>query len=126
MSKRLLFGDDPADDAVRQRLADETRQFLERFKFTIPTKRRNRLGVGPHWDSAWGSSLRSAADDANRMAELARISINSATSIGGVRHTPWPSVISLPSASAAHVFARASALWLLAYPAFLRALVATR
>lgn len=63
MSKRLLFGDNPADDAARQRLADETRQFLERFKFTIPTRRRNRLGVGPHWDSAWGSSLRSAADE---------------------------------------------------------------
>jgi hypothetical protein len=47
MSKRLLFGDNPADDAARQRLAEETRQFLERFKFTIPTRRRNRLGVGP-------------------------------------------------------------------------------
>jgi hypothetical protein len=65
MSKRLLFGDNSADDGARQRLADETRHFLERFKFTIPTRRRNRLGVGPHWDSAWGSSLRSAADELN-------------------------------------------------------------
>lgn len=65
MSKRLLFGDDPADDAARERLADETRQFLERFKFAIPIRRRNRSGAGPHWDSAWGSSLRSASDELN-------------------------------------------------------------
>jgi len=42
------------------------------------------------------------------------------------RSTAWPSAISLPLASAAHIFARASALWLLAYPAFQRALAATR
>jgi hypothetical protein len=63
VSKRILFGNDPADDNARQRLAEETRAFLEPFKFKIPARRKNRLGLGPYWDPFWRSSLSSAAKE---------------------------------------------------------------
>ncbi len=62
-SKRVLFGDDPADDAIRQQLAQRMEQWLEPFKFTIPTRRRNRLNVGPYWDSSWPSVIASTAKE---------------------------------------------------------------
>jgi hypothetical protein len=52
-SKRVLFGDDPADDAIRQQMAQRMEQWLEPFKFTVPTRRRNRRNVGLCWDSWW-------------------------------------------------------------------------
>lgn len=62
-SKRILFGDDPADDGVRQRLSETVSRRLEPFKFTIPTRRRNRLGAGPHWDRFWPWNLTAAAKE---------------------------------------------------------------
>jgi hypothetical protein len=73
MSKRLLFGDNPADDVARQRLVEATQKFLEPFTFKISTRRRNRLAAGPYWDTAWGSTLRTAADD----LDIKAVQINS-------------------------------------------------
>jgi hypothetical protein len=50
VSKRILFGDDPADDEARSTLADSTRHFLEPYKFKIAIRRRNRASVPPYWD----------------------------------------------------------------------------
>jgi hypothetical protein len=63
MSKRILFGDDPADDHIREKMRKDTEEFLEPFKFKIPTRRRNRLGRGPHWDPYWRSCLTAAAEE---------------------------------------------------------------
>jgi hypothetical protein len=59
-SKRILFGDDPADDPLRQRLADLMRDRLEHFQFKVPLRKRNRIGPGPHWDPFWRSSVQMA------------------------------------------------------------------
>lgn len=71
-SKRLLFGDDPADDGARQRLAELTQQRLEPFKFKIPTRRKSRLQFGPYWDGAW----RSIVADAAKMLKIDSVQIN--------------------------------------------------
>jgi hypothetical protein len=63
MSKRILFGNDPADDHIREKKRKDTEAFLEPFKFKIPTRRRNRLGRGPHWDPYWRSCLTAAAEE---------------------------------------------------------------
>ncbi|WP_441255674.1 hypothetical protein [Tardiphaga sp. 285_C5_N1_2] len=60
MSKRMLFGNDPVDDHIREKLRKDTEEFLEPFKFKIPTRRKNRLGRGPHWDPYWRSCLTAA------------------------------------------------------------------
>jgi hypothetical protein len=65
LSKRILFGNDPADEGARQQLREETARYLDGFKFKIPTRRRNRLGVGPHWDPFWPSSVMAAAKELN-------------------------------------------------------------
>jgi hypothetical protein len=62
-SKRILFGDNPADDGIRQQIVQRMEQWLEPFKFTIPMRRRNRLNVGPHWDSWWPSIIASTAKE---------------------------------------------------------------
>jgi hypothetical protein len=62
-SKRILFGDDGADDGIRQQISQRTRLQLEAFKFKIPRRRRNRLNVGPYWDSWWPSIIESAAKE---------------------------------------------------------------
>jgi hypothetical protein len=62
-SKRVLFGDGPADDAIRQQISQRMEQWLEPFKFAIPMRRRNRLNVGPHWDSWWPSIITSTAKE---------------------------------------------------------------
>ncbi|WP_247392037.1 hypothetical protein [Bradyrhizobium sp. 35] len=61
MSKRILFGNDPADDPIRERMRKGTEAFLEQFKFKIPMRRRNRLGRGPYWDAYWRSCVTAAA-----------------------------------------------------------------
>jgi hypothetical protein len=63
MSKRILFGNDPADDHIREKMREDTIAFLEPFKFKIPTRRKNRLGRGPHWDPYWRSCLTAAAEE---------------------------------------------------------------
>jgi hypothetical protein len=63
LSKRILFGDDPADDAARRELGEHTRRLLEPFKFKIPTRRRNRAPVGPYWDPIWYGALISTASE---------------------------------------------------------------
>jgi hypothetical protein len=64
-SKRILFGDDPADDPIRAQLQAQTEKFLEPFKFKVPTRRRNRSGGGPYWDAAWHSCVIAAATELN-------------------------------------------------------------
>jgi hypothetical protein len=65
LSKRILFGDDPADGEARARLYEQTCKHLEQFKFKIPTRRRNRLAIGGYWDAIWPGSLQSAAKELN-------------------------------------------------------------
>ncbi|QQN66756.1 hypothetical protein JIR23_14245 [Bradyrhizobium diazoefficiens] len=65
LSKRILFGDHPADDGARARLREQTLKRLELFKFKIPARRRNRMGMGGYWDSIWPGSVQSAADELN-------------------------------------------------------------
>jgi hypothetical protein len=63
--KRVLFGDDPADDEARQQIAQATANYLAPFTFKIPTRRKNRLKVGPYWDGAWSSIVAEAAKALN-------------------------------------------------------------
>src|SRR5712691_11261559 len=62
LSKRILFGDDPADREARARLDEQTCKHLEQFKFKIPTRRRNRSAIGGYWDAIWPGSLQSAKE----------------------------------------------------------------
>ena len=64
-SKRVLFGDDPADDDARRRIAESTANYLAPFTFKIPTRRKNRLKVGPYWDGTWCSIVAEAAKALN-------------------------------------------------------------
>ncbi len=65
VSKRILFGDDPADEGARQRLSEETRKRLEPFKYKIPLRRRNAIRAGPRWDPSWPASVMTAMKDLN-------------------------------------------------------------
>ena len=65
LSKRILFGNDPADDEARSRIHENTLKYLEPFKFKIRTRRRNRLPIGGYWDTIWPGSVQSAADELN-------------------------------------------------------------
>jgi len=47
------------------RLYEQTFKHLEKFKFKIPTRRRNRLAIGGYWDAIWPGSLQSAAKELN-------------------------------------------------------------
>jgi hypothetical protein len=73
LSKRILFGNDPADDTARALLHEQARQIVELFTFKIPTRRRNRLGIGAYWDSIWPGCVYCAADQLN----LEHVTINS-------------------------------------------------
>lgn len=64
-SKRISFGDDAADDAIRAQLQANTERLLEPFKFKVSTRRRNRSGAGPYWDAVWHSSVIAAATELN-------------------------------------------------------------
>ena len=64
-SKRVLFGDDPADDEARRLIAQATENFLAPFILKIPTRRKNRLGIGPYWDGGWSSIVAEAAKTLN-------------------------------------------------------------
>jgi hypothetical protein len=63
LSKRILFGNDPADDGARAKLHEKTRQVVELFTFKIPPRRRNRLKYGAYWDSIWPGCVCRAADE---------------------------------------------------------------
>jgi hypothetical protein len=73
LSKRILFGDDPADDAARAALRERARRLIELFTFRIPTRRRNRLGIGPYWDPNWPGCVYRAAKE----LKVEHITINS-------------------------------------------------
>lgn len=62
-SKRIFFGDDPADDHIRLLIAAQTIKRIEAFKFQIPLRRRNRHMGRPHWDPRWPSIVQSAAEE---------------------------------------------------------------
>ena len=63
LAKRILFGNDPGDDAIRRRISEAAGRRIAAFPFTIPTRRRNRLECGPYWDPWWRSSLAAAAEE---------------------------------------------------------------
>ena len=73
LSKRILFGNHPADDATRALLQERAARVADLFTFKIPTRRRNRLGIGPYWDSIWPGCVHGAADELN----LEHVTINS-------------------------------------------------
>jgi hypothetical protein len=60
MTKRILFGNDPRDDAVRERMRAETSNYLSGFPHRIAMNRRNPTGA-THWDTSWRMSLEAAA-----------------------------------------------------------------
>ena len=59
MTKRILFGRNPADDPVRERMRRDTADYLESFTHRIPMKRRAKHGPR-YWDSLWPYSLERA------------------------------------------------------------------
>jgi hypothetical protein len=58
---------------MRRQFFERARQVVELFTFKIPTRRRNRLGVGPYWDSIWPSCVYRATKD----LKLDYVAINS-------------------------------------------------
>jgi hypothetical protein len=63
LTKTILFGDDPAHDAIRQAMSDAAANRIAAFPFSIPTRRRNRIRQRPYWDPYWPSSVSSAAKE---------------------------------------------------------------
>ena len=47
LTKRILFGDDPAFDGIRQTWCEAAAERTAVFAFPIQTKRKNQLGWGP-------------------------------------------------------------------------------
>lgn len=60
MSKRLLFDNNPADAAARERLGVLTRDHLALFVHRLPLRRRNPNGW-PYWDPLWRAAVLEAA-----------------------------------------------------------------
>lgn len=60
LTKRILFGNDPAFDGTRQAWREAAAKRIAAFAFPIQTKRRNRLGRGPYWDPFWPSAVTTA------------------------------------------------------------------
>lgn len=61
LTKTILFGDDPAHDGIRHAMSEAAARRIAAFPFSIPTRRKNRLGRGPYWDPFWSYSVSSAA-----------------------------------------------------------------
>jgi hypothetical protein len=60
LTKRILFGDDPAHDGIRQERREAAAVRVAAFAFPIQTKRKNRLGRSPYWDPFWPSAVSAA------------------------------------------------------------------
>ena len=60
LTKRILFGDDPAHDGIRQKWREAAAERIAAFAFPIQTKRKNRLGRGPYWDPFLPSAVSAA------------------------------------------------------------------
>jgi len=60
-SKRILFGDDPADDAARTAIAIAAARMIGEFPCKVATRRKNRLGSAPRWDPFWANAVTRAA-----------------------------------------------------------------
>lgn len=58
-SKRLLFGNNPLDEPVRQRMRVETDAYLAPFVHRLALRRRNPAGR-PYWDPLWSAAVREA------------------------------------------------------------------
>jgi len=63
LTKTILFGNDPAHDGIRQTISEAAARRIAAFPFSIPTRRKNRLGRGPYWDPFWPHSVSSAAKE---------------------------------------------------------------
>jgi hypothetical protein len=63
LTKTILFGDDPAHDGIRHAMSEAAARRIAAFPFSIPTRRKNRLGWGPYWDPFWPYSLSRAAEE---------------------------------------------------------------
>lgn len=62
-SKRVLFGDDPADDAARIAIAASAARTIDEFRCKIPMRRKNRLSTAQRWDPVWPNSVTRAAKE---------------------------------------------------------------
>lgn len=62
LSKRILFGNDPANDEARRQIQEGIARAIETYKFGVATRRRSKTGSGTHWDSLWPSCVQSAVD----------------------------------------------------------------
>jgi|SRR5579871_1672322 len=63
LTKRILFGKDPADDHFRRRMAKESAAYLVQFSFRVPMRRKSKGGGRPHWDRRWPIGLELAVRD---------------------------------------------------------------
>jgi hypothetical protein len=61
LTKTILFGDDPAHDAIRQAMSEAAARRVAAIPFSIPTRRKNRFRQRPYWDPFWHSSVSNAA-----------------------------------------------------------------
>lgn len=57
LTKKILFGNDPAYDRIRQAWREAAAKRIAAFPFAIQTKRKNKLGRGPYWDPFWPSAV---------------------------------------------------------------------
>lgn len=71
MTKRILFGRNPIDDPIRERMRREASEYVKDFTHRIAMNRRNPVGR-PYWDPLWHSSLNRAA----RELEIEVVRIN--------------------------------------------------
>ncbi len=62
-AKRVLFGNNPRDDLLREERATQARAAVDAYQYRIGTRRKNRFADSPRWDPAWASCLTEAADE---------------------------------------------------------------
>jgi hypothetical protein len=56
LSKRILFGNDPRDQAARDRMRSATSDYLREFPYRLPMKRKASSGPR-YWDNFWPLSV---------------------------------------------------------------------
>jgi hypothetical protein len=63
LTKRVLFGKDPALDQIRRRIGEENWAYVDKFPFRVPMRRRNKGAGTPQWDRHWPISLERAVEE---------------------------------------------------------------
>lgn len=60
LTKKILFGEDSADEEIRQIWRDAAAEHVAALPFAIQTRRKNRIGHGSYWDPFWPSAVSTA------------------------------------------------------------------